>query len=871
MSTVNLNAIADSWGSAMIRASIAGTIAFIIAWILIKLIATLSPASKSWLWRLAYVKLLAAFLVGGSISIPILNGATNQGLVSGSAIPSNSSDTNSGKQTALPPPAEASESMKSIANSGSYSQASQSHPRVSTHVAKSSALPVWVTSLSLVAWLMIVWAIGVIWCVFRLAGEWCAGEWLRRLSLNAEDLRVLKIYGDVCRDFKLTRKPKLCIAEGTGSPALLSGFNPVILLPKALAESSSDSDLRLVLAHEVAHFKRHDLLWTIVPALAHCLCYFLPTEWWAAGEYRVCQEIATDALAVESTHSAGAEYGATLVRVVSLRMPALQTRVVTVGIVESAAMLKRRLGEMNLRIARNADPRKSHLISRLVLVGALIAIPSWRLTARATSNGLLLTSSSSSSAFNSANNPGGNAGDLAYRFRQGETYIYSVKIEADEADYTEILQGNANYIASQVQDGNITLRCTGGLISTRHSRDGRTIMGSSLFRLHQFGFGGMGFMHAPFGQPNEVKIDANGHILSAKGGTDLPRALGDLSQLIIENLGSGDSWNTSEGCSIVLQLTHRLSPYSHFGKTDTERLPATETIRYKLSKGNSNESVVDISKHYEMRTNEKVGENPRLEMIGDGTIKFDRAAGVPKQLTFNVTLTDRPDKNTTVATPVKVTYQLLDGQAREAAMHPPAPVKVEPKPLEFGDQSNLVADLDTGDNFKKMNAANKLAGASSAGNSHRKEFARALEGLLSDKDGFVRQSGVRALAVWGDSESVTKLISQLNDESFAVRWAVYESLGTLHDARAAAPIATWLPKESDFAGKALKSIGNGAAPAVRPYLKDAEWTARLEACRILKEIGGGADISALKAASSDSNGIVSGAAKEAITAIEKRK
>ena len=190
MSTINLNAIADTWGTAMIRASIAGTVAFVIAWATVRVFAMLSPASKSWLWRLAYVKLLAAFLVAGSIGIPILHGEPRQGTTTATTTSSSTSPNtvNSGKQTALPPPAEASQYMQGIAQSGNKSQLSRSQFSSAAAVAKPAALPVWITSISALTWLMFVWIIGVIWCVFRLAGEWCAGEWLRRLSVSAEDL-----------------------------------------------------------------------------------------------------------------------------------------------------------------------------------------------------------------------------------------------------------------------------------------------------------------------------------------------------------------------------------------------------------------------------------------------------------------------------------------------------------------------------------------------------------------------------------------------------------------------------------------------------------------------------------------------------------
>ena len=65
-------------------------------------------------------------------------------------------------------------------------------------------------------------------------------------------------------------------------------------------------------------------------------------------------------------------------------------------------------------------------------------------------------------------------------------------------------------------------------------------------------------------------------------------------------------------------------------------------------------------------------------------------------------------------------------------------------------------------------------------------------------------------------------------------------------------------------------MGPVAEEAVAGYLKDSDWTVRLEACNVLLDIGTKASVKALEAATKDSNGIVARIAKEALTTARGR-
>ncbi len=860
-----------AWAGVLGRACWQGGVVFIVVWLLCQGFSTMSPTLRAWLWRLAYLKLALTLLLP-AVSVPILP-ARN---VSVPLIIAPAPDTVSSEIVSNTPTSAVSEATAT--------------PLVAPRAASTSP---WFSRLHGTFWLSLLWGVGVIWCLVRVAGEWIAAGWLRGISELVEDDALNASCLELSERIGLREPPRLMVSEGASSPVLLGGAQPVIILPLALLTECSQSELELVIAHELAHRRRRDLLWGWVPALGHALFFFFPLKWLAAHEYRLAQEMACDELAIRTARVRVGDYGETLLKVAARHRPNLQSRLVTVGIVESSQILKRRL--LAMKEMESFPVRPGMAVTVVIGLGMLGSIP-WQFTSRALANGApnsgnalpLLPTGQADSSYRTelSAEPAADENALRYHPKAGESYLYAVKIETTEADYTETMSGNATYTC-RAADDNIVLTCIGGLVPSRRSTQGGARASAPFVPLRAFGFGAMGFRR-PFAGPNEIKIDGQGHLLSTSGETPLPRALGDLSQLIVETLpADGKTWEVRNGCVVVLQeqnptpalpfsMGGSIQPpppsegggwgRSYFARTEKRNLPASETLSYTL--GPTNGDVVRIDKHYTLQTNERSSGNPTLQLTGDGSVDFDRKLGMPRTMELKLTLVEQPDRTTTIRIPVTVTYRLLEGDEREKALHPPAPVEPERKPMAETEVASTLSYLQSSDGFKVINAANKLAAAQPAGD--RRGVEKALVAALEHKDGFARQSVVKALGTWGTSASVPALIKRLDDESFAVRWAVFEVLGAKKDARAAQPIAKWLEKDRGFASNALRKMGPSAASAVAAQLDTKDWGMRIDVCHLLKEIGTPHEIQALQAVTHDENRLVADAATEAIKTIQQR-
>ena len=172
----------------------------------------------------------------------------------------------------------------------------------------------------------------------------------------------------LARQMGLRRAPRVLTGPYIQTPCVTGWLRPAILLPPGYGERLSAGEMRLTLAHEMAHLKRGDLLLAIVPALARALLFFHPLAWWACAEWAAAREEACDALALSATRLSRADYGRLL-----LKLAGPEASAPALGLSPGYHNLRRRL--LGLSRAQKS-PRGASL-----LVLALPLLLPWRLTA----------------------------------------------------------------------------------------------------------------------------------------------------------------------------------------------------------------------------------------------------------------------------------------------------------------------------------------------------------------------------------------------------------------------------------------------------------------------------------------------------------
>lgn len=87
------------------------------------------------------------------------------------------------------------------------------------------------------------------------------------------------------------------IADG---PAVVGWLRPLILLPASSLLGLSPQQLEAVIAHELAHIRRHDYLVSAAQVVVETLLFYHPAVWWTSSRIRHERELCCDDLAVRA-------------------------------------------------------------------------------------------------------------------------------------------------------------------------------------------------------------------------------------------------------------------------------------------------------------------------------------------------------------------------------------------------------------------------------------------------------------------------------------------------------------------------------------------------------------------------------------------
>ncbi len=150
----------------------------------------------------------------------------------------------------------------------------------------------------LLPWMVITWSIGVLLLSVRLLGAWAFTQHLKhRLLKPAPDWLVAQFrrLRELLGVHKLVRIFESAAVE---SPLAIGWLRPVVLLPACAITGLTPAQLDTILAHELAHIRRHDYLINLLQSLAETALFFHPAVWWISARLRDEREHCCDDIAI---------------------------------------------------------------------------------------------------------------------------------------------------------------------------------------------------------------------------------------------------------------------------------------------------------------------------------------------------------------------------------------------------------------------------------------------------------------------------------------------------------------------------------------------------------------------------------------------
>lgn len=149
--------------------------------------------------------------------------------------------------------------------------------------------------------LSFLWAFGVTLLSIRLLMGWhCHGR-LRRTRFEEVADEVVVAAKRISKKLGIRRAVYIVKSSHVTAPATIGTIKPLILMPACVLTGMTWQQLEAVIAHELAHIKRHDYLVNALQMCVETLLFYHPATWWVSSKIRQYREECCDEIAVFAT------------------------------------------------------------------------------------------------------------------------------------------------------------------------------------------------------------------------------------------------------------------------------------------------------------------------------------------------------------------------------------------------------------------------------------------------------------------------------------------------------------------------------------------------------------------------------------------
>jgi len=210
-----------------------------------------------------------------------------------------------------------------------------------------------------------------------LLGVWVTGCLALWLAVAWRYRRLVRAACATCRidegpaRVSVQTVPDLYSTDETTSPMLLGVLRPRIVLPESIIARLSAEELRIVLAHELAHWRRRDTWIGWLQVFVQGVFWFHPLVWWANARIRHERECACDETVLREASCDRNGYGETILRVLTAARGRSLVVANMVGVFERGSQVQVRLEEI-----MSFDPKRRRFgwASRAALVAAALVL-----------------------------------------------------------------------------------------------------------------------------------------------------------------------------------------------------------------------------------------------------------------------------------------------------------------------------------------------------------------------------------------------------------------------------------------------------------------------------------------------------------------
>jgi beta-lactamase regulating signal transducer with metallopeptidase domain len=217
-----------------------------------------------------------------------------------------------------------------------------------------------------------IWLAGVIVLSSRLLVSWARARHLVLRGGNDASAQWQHAARRLSDALGLRRAVRLVESAAVEVPSVIGSLRPVVLLPASTLTGMTPEQIEMVLAHELAHIRRHDFFVNLLQAMVETLMFYHPAVWWMSRRVRIERENCCDDLAVAVCGNP-LQYARALTRLEELRSHAP-----AISVAASGGSLIDRIRRLVTERAEStaSTSRWAAAIAMLSIVLIAVAVPS---------------------------------------------------------------------------------------------------------------------------------------------------------------------------------------------------------------------------------------------------------------------------------------------------------------------------------------------------------------------------------------------------------------------------------------------------------------------------------------------------------------
>jgi beta-lactamase regulating signal transducer with metallopeptidase domain len=214
-----------------------------------------------------------------------------------------------------------------------------------------------------------VWLAGAVAAAVRLGIGWSLTRRLVATATPPADARWQARLDHWAGALGVTHGVRFLASARVDAPLVFGWFRPAVVWPLAALTGMPPDQIDAILAHELAHVRRHDVLVNLLQSCIEALFFHHPAAWWISAQVRAEREHCADDLAVRALAAARAgsrlSYAAALLSLEERRQQTLLALAADGG----------SLGDRVRRLA-GVEPAAGHparLAAAVLVVAAVVA------------------------------------------------------------------------------------------------------------------------------------------------------------------------------------------------------------------------------------------------------------------------------------------------------------------------------------------------------------------------------------------------------------------------------------------------------------------------------------------------------------------